>query len=739
MKKREMQKYNHWVCWDNEKVPIDPKTGKNAKSNDASTWSDVKTAKAYAEVNENIAGIGFVFTPNDPYCGIDLDHAFINDIQELHPWAVDFLDRLGGSYTEISPSGSGLHVIVKDRERPDWWRDCKDTPEGEPAIEVYSQSRYFTMTGKVFNGQTQITCGDEWEDLLRDYMPADELPPIDHEGDAPSVYELLDQSDYPPGQHRSHPYHNSETGKNFKVDEDGKTFRCYRHEITGNIYHLLGIREGIIECGEWQSKKLSKDQWRQIFDAARKEDIAVPESESQSNPIVHYLPDGETIESAKVKHLAFASAEYLSHSNKFLAVLNDYDADLFVYSDGIWKPRGDQGVREILRPHLREKYTTHLRREVVDQLKGINPVERDTMGVPVNTVAVKNGLLNLDTRELRPLRPEDRALWKMNTAYDPEASCDLWRQTLQEIVHPDYAEKYILTIQEFFGSMLSFRLIPMKQHLFILGPADAGKSILVLVPKAMFGDENVATESIYALCNTRWGVASLYGKPLNVRNDLDANIIKNAARWKELTSPDDPIAAERKNQNKFSFTPHTKFLFTANQAPKSNEADQAFWIRFITMVFPRTIPEAEQDKQLLAKLTTEEQQSGILNWMLDGLDRLREQKQFTYQPSPDETIQIWTSYGGSVERFIDAELILTGDKNDFEKKSDVYGVYRQFALQENKQIEEQQQFTTILKSRGYVDTGQNRFNGRREETYQGLRFKHRGQHSSPETAWEWTE
>lgn len=457
--------------------------------------------------------------------------------------------------------------------------------------------------------------------------------------------------------------------------------------------------------------------------------------------LTDFLPDGDTIQSATVKQLAYAGAEYLHHTDKFLAILSDFDADLYTYHDGIWTPRGDQGVREILRPLLKDKYTTHLRREVVDQLKGLNPVERDRMGTPDHTVAVANGLLNLNTQELRPLHPEDHALWKMDTAYNPDATCDLWLQTLEEIVHPEHATEYIQTLQEFLGSMLSPRLVPLKQHILILGPADAGKSIVVLVVKALFGDRNVATESIYELCNTRWGVASLYGKPVNVRNDLDANIIKNAARWKELTSPEDPISAERKNQNKFSFTPATKFLFTANQAPKSSEADKAFWRRWITLVFPRSIPESEQNPHLLQQLTTPEMRSGILNWALAGLDRLRRNERFTYFPGPQETQKIWTQFGGTIEQFADQELWITGDYNDYEDTESVYEAYKAFARGQNKEIESKNQFTRTLQSLGFVRRGQNTINGKVTETYQGVRFQshtsstQQPEHTSEAGAW----
>jgi primase-polymerase (primpol)-like protein len=59
-------------------------------------------------------GVGFVFSSDDPYVGIDLDGCRNPQTGYIEPWALEIVRRLN-SYTEISRSGTGLHIIAKGR------------------------------------------------------------------------------------------------------------------------------------------------------------------------------------------------------------------------------------------------------------------------------------------------------------------------------------------------------------------------------------------------------------------------------------------------------------------------------------------------------------------------------------------------------------------------------------------------------------------------------------------------
>lgn len=153
-----------WVCHNQAKVPLNVKTGKPAKTTDPTTWASFDEA-VQAVANGRYAGIGFVFSDDDPYCGIDLDKCFDGD--QLAPWAKDMVDALG-SYTEISPSGGGLHIIVK-AALPGNGKNCH---KNGVQLEMYDRGRYFCMTGNHLPGtpDTIENRGEEIESLYQEFF-----------------------------------------------------------------------------------------------------------------------------------------------------------------------------------------------------------------------------------------------------------------------------------------------------------------------------------------------------------------------------------------------------------------------------------------------------------------------------------------------------------------------------------------------------------------------------------------
>ncbi len=140
-----------WVAWRLEhrdgkstKLPINAKTGGNASTTKPITWTVFEEAWEFATKMHAVGGVGFVFTPEAGIVGIDLDHCLSKHTGELAPWAQEIVTTMN-SYTEHSPSGEGLHILVRGT-LPDGVRNKKQMPDGG-AIEIYDRERYFTVTG----------------------------------------------------------------------------------------------------------------------------------------------------------------------------------------------------------------------------------------------------------------------------------------------------------------------------------------------------------------------------------------------------------------------------------------------------------------------------------------------------------------------------------------------------------------------------------------------------------------
>jgi primase-polymerase (primpol)-like protein len=142
----ELRALPHWVAWKLTppkkpggkfgKVPIDPKSGKNASTTNATTWGSFDGALARMQQNR-LAGIGFVFTDSG-YVGVDIDHCRDPESGAISFEATETIKSLD-TYAEVSPSGSGVHVFGRGK------LPGKGRRKGN--VEIYDTGRFFTVTG----------------------------------------------------------------------------------------------------------------------------------------------------------------------------------------------------------------------------------------------------------------------------------------------------------------------------------------------------------------------------------------------------------------------------------------------------------------------------------------------------------------------------------------------------------------------------------------------------------------
>ena len=176
-----------------DKIPMNVLTGRPAKSNDPATWTDFDNAVGLA-IERNYAGIGFMFQP--PYVGIDFDHCIKEGV--IVPHALEILALLN-TYSEISPSGTGIHAICKGSIP----RASKISKLG---LEIYTKGRFFTVTGnRLTEYPVEIAdCTDALKTVFSRYVdktPADNiLAIIVRSQDAEKFQKLFSaqwQNDYP--------------------------------------------------------------------------------------------------------------------------------------------------------------------------------------------------------------------------------------------------------------------------------------------------------------------------------------------------------------------------------------------------------------------------------------------------------------------------------------------------------------------------------------------------------------
>ena len=143
-----------WICWREEErdgkptkiptKPYDTSGSPNARSDEPSHWRDFDTALTYhREGRTKTDGVGFVFSTETEIVGVDLDSCRDSETGDLDGWAQDIVERLD-SYTEVSPSGTGVHVLVTGQ--------LPDGRNRRGEIEMYDDGRFFTVTGEHVDG-----------------------------------------------------------------------------------------------------------------------------------------------------------------------------------------------------------------------------------------------------------------------------------------------------------------------------------------------------------------------------------------------------------------------------------------------------------------------------------------------------------------------------------------------------------------------------------------------------------
>lgn len=194
----ELKSRRQWVIWKSvladgkvTKPPHNPRTLYPASITDPTHWGSFDEAvQAFRDNPSIVSGIGFVFTAGDDYFGIDLDDeskVLPENLPARRALVAQLLENLD-TYTEMSPSGQGLHMIGKGRLPIAGHRSTK------LQFEIYQEERYFTITGDLFMGRGQIKPEQEFIDALaQSILQQREQPPSVADTDVHRRLDLLDE------------------------------------------------------------------------------------------------------------------------------------------------------------------------------------------------------------------------------------------------------------------------------------------------------------------------------------------------------------------------------------------------------------------------------------------------------------------------------------------------------------------------------------------------------------------
>jgi putative DNA primase/helicase len=640
-----------WVCWRAEwkeergkyaKVPLDPKTGREARSNNPATWGTFEEAVSCFNKDPALHGIGFVFSAQDPFTFVDLDDARDPKTGELGDWAAEIVNGLN-SYTEVSPSGTGLRIIID--------AEPVGSAKRRGKIEIYSFGQYATITGNAINELEIETRQGELADLYRMVFGGKEenqqaAPPATD----PKLLRVRAISD------------DELVSKMTSAANGAKFLKLWNKEDV--IDHSQADASLCTILAYWtradaprmdklfRLSKLMRKKWdeRRGVDTygQRTINFAVKAATAM------YDPDLDATIRQGQNDIANTETFVLLHGPKF--VFNVENEEWFKWNCHRWEENSDLDMlfacedvsKELLRraaanplpdAKLQQqaiKWATKAgdktRRDAIENFARTRIKQHNNVfNKDLYLLACSNGIVDLRTGDMRDGQPSDWITRSTGIPYRPGTPCPVFDNFLHEVMCGD--QEMVAYMWRMIGYSMTGDTTERAFFLFH-GVGRNGKTTFVETLQAMLGaDEGGYAQrarfSTFLKKNMTGGanddVAHLSGARLVVASEADEKAPLDTAAIKELTGGD-AIRARHLYASEFQFKPIFKLIMVTNHVPPIQESTHALWDRLHYVGFDYRVPDDKVDRGLRLKLMGE--LDGILarsvlaclEWQRDGLN-----------------------------------------------------------------------------------------------------------------------
>lgn len=274
--------------------------------------------------------------------------------------------------------------------------------------------------------------------------------------------------------------------------------------------------------------------------------------------------------------------------------------------------------------------------------------DHDTASPPGEVIACTNGLLSLADRQLHPHTPAFYNTVSVPFAYQADApEPKVWLEFLASIWPDDPAS--IALLQEWIGYIVTGRTDQQK-ILLLIGPTRSGKGTIARMIRNLIGRGQVTGPTLASL-GTNFGLAPLMGKPLAIIADarLGGTTVHTIVERLLSISGEDVLTVDRKFRDPWSGKLSTRLMILSNEVPRFSDASGAIANRLLVLQMRNSFL-GREDRTLDARITAE--LPGILNWALEGLDRLASKQHFTVPKSSGEATTMLMDLASPVSAFV---------------------------------------------------------------------------------------
>lgn len=293
------------------------------------------------------------------------------------------------------------------------------------------------------------------------------------------------------------------------------------------------------------------------------------------------------------------------------------------YKDGIWPPIDKDTIKKEITDIL-ERAQSEGVKVTNGLINSVTEIARIKIAIPAEKwdadpdyVPCKNGVLHIPSRSLLPHTPDIYATTQLEFDYDPCATCPNFMHALSQI------PEAIDFLQEFAGYALTTE-VKYEIAIWLQGPKGSGKSTIIGGLQTMVGKKRHGLLGLADIERSRFALANLPGKTLVTSFEQPDSFMSTTHILNALISGE-PITVEQKFKEAVIVIPRAKILWAMNDLPRVSSSNDGIMRRVKVIKFP-VLPEDKQDLELKNKIMTDG--AGILNWALEGLDRLNKRGKF---------------------------------------------------------------------------------------------------------------
>jgi len=407
----------------------------------------------------------------------------------------------------------------------------------------------------------------------------------------------------------------------------------------------------------------------------------------------------------------------MNDDNENYLVMKD-NQDILRYNGSYYEGNAEYQIENRINYYCDSLTTNRIKSETIGFIKSHGYKEREKLDQPLNFLNFKNGILNISTGVIIPHDKIYTFQFEIPTEYNKKAECMVWKKFIEDVLY----QEDIPFIQEVCGYLL-YRRYTWALLVILLGHGRNGKTVFLNVLSKLMGENNTEHIPLQTLAHERFAKAKLYQKHANLCSELGAHEIKDTGTLKQLTG-EDMIFARELYQNGFNFRNYAKLIFSCNLLPDIGDKTLAMNERLAVVEFPNTFERGtpECDPDLYDKLTTPQELSGIVNWMIEGLKRLIENKKFSPYRNFENVSEYHRASQDPVKMFVDRYI--ESDSQYQLQKEVVYKKYLEFVKTNNMPTLVSGWFTKKFKMFAPIGMGEGQpRSGGHKETWKGIKFK----------------